>query len=258
MARARNIKPSFFKNEDLAEQPYEARLLFIGTWTLADREGRLEDRPKKIKMEVFPADNVDVEKLLQRLHEAKFIHRYEAEGKRYIQVLAFQKHQNPHHREPPSTIPPPSGPGFEPDGTVQKPEAGDLFKDGEAQGEPGTGPSPARLIPDSGFRIPDSGEKLAPSAPPSPPPRRVNGHEEDHGEVIERIPLCDGTDFEVRKSFVDELDRLFPAVDPVQTLREIRAWNLAKPARRKTRKGVKAHITTWFGKEQDKHSARAS
>lgn len=92
--------------------------------------------------------------------------------------------------------------------------------------------------------------QLAPSAARSTP--------EDTGEVVERIPLCDGTEFEVRKSFVDELDRLFPAVDPVQTLREIRAWNLAKPARRKTRKGVKAHITTWFGKEQDKHSARAA
>ena len=49
MARARNIKPGFFKNEFLAEMPCEVRLLFIGLWTLADREGRLEDRPKRIK-----------------------------------------------------------------------------------------------------------------------------------------------------------------------------------------------------------------
>ncbi|WP_461949107.1 hypothetical protein ACOKPE_14565 [Acinetobacter baumannii] len=49
MARSRNIKPSFFMNEDIIELPYEARLLFIGLWTLADREGRLENRPKKIK-----------------------------------------------------------------------------------------------------------------------------------------------------------------------------------------------------------------
>lgn len=92
--------------------------------------------------------------------------------------------------------------------------------------------------------------QVAPSAPRSTP--------QDVGEVVERIPLCDGSEFEVRKSFVDELDRLFPAVDPSQTLREIRAWNLAKPKRRKTRNGVKAHITSWFGREQDKHSARAT
>ncbi|MDI9733891.1 hypothetical protein QM259_16735 [Acinetobacter baumannii] len=52
MARSRNIKPSFFMNEDIIELPFEARLLFIGLWILADREGRLENRPKKIKMSV--------------------------------------------------------------------------------------------------------------------------------------------------------------------------------------------------------------
>jgi hypothetical protein len=50
MARARNIKPAFFKNEQLVELGMSTRLLFIGLWCLADREGRLEDRPKRIKM----------------------------------------------------------------------------------------------------------------------------------------------------------------------------------------------------------------
>ena len=61
MARSRNIKPGFFTNDGLAELPFEVRLLFIGLWTLADREGRLEDRPKRIRMEIFPGDNVDVD-----------------------------------------------------------------------------------------------------------------------------------------------------------------------------------------------------
>lgn len=56
MARARNIKPGFFKNELLAEMPPEIRLLFMGLWCIADREGRFEERPKKIKMELFPCD----------------------------------------------------------------------------------------------------------------------------------------------------------------------------------------------------------
>ena len=105
MARARNIKPSFFTNEDLVELSFETRLLFIGLWTLADRAGRLEDRPKRIKMAVFPADSVDVERSLADLEEAKFIDRYEAEGKLCIQIINFLKHQNPHIKEAPSTIP---------------------------------------------------------------------------------------------------------------------------------------------------------
>lgn len=105
MARARNIKPGFFRNEVLVGLPYEFRLLFIGLWTIADREGRFEDRPVKIKMEVFPADNVDVDAGLQALHNHGFITRYSVETERYCQVLAWCKHQNPHVKEAPSTIP---------------------------------------------------------------------------------------------------------------------------------------------------------
>lgn len=49
MARARNIKPAFFMNDELAEIDPLGRLLFIGLWTIADREGRLEDRPARHK-----------------------------------------------------------------------------------------------------------------------------------------------------------------------------------------------------------------
>lgn len=109
MPRARNIKPAFFANEYLAELPYEARLLFIGLWTLADRRGRLEDRPKGIKGRLFPFDNIDTDKLLQELADSpeRFIIRYSCNGKRFIQITNFEKHQNPHCKEPDSEIPPP-------------------------------------------------------------------------------------------------------------------------------------------------------
>lgn len=109
MARARNIKPAFFKNEVLAEMPMEARMLFIGLWTLADREGRLEDRPKRIKMELFPYDSFDVDPMLIRLHADGFLTRYDVGGVRFIQIENFVKHQDPHYKEKASEIPPPEG-----------------------------------------------------------------------------------------------------------------------------------------------------
>ena len=78
MARVRLLKPGFFLNDQLAELPFEARLLFLGLWGIADREGRLLDRPKRIKAEVFPYDEIDVEPLLASLNEAGFIRRYSA------------------------------------------------------------------------------------------------------------------------------------------------------------------------------------
>lgn len=107
MARSRNIKPGFFLNDKLAECDPLARLLFAGLWCIADREGRLEDRPKRIKAEILPYDNCDVDALLNQLAKYGFIIRYEVDDNRYIQIINFLKHQNPHIKEAPSIIPPP-------------------------------------------------------------------------------------------------------------------------------------------------------
>ncbi|MFV1944226.1 phage replication protein [Pseudomonas luteola] len=107
MARARNIKPGFFANELLAECDPLARILFAGLWCLADREGRLEDRAKRIRAELLPYDMCDADVLLNQLQEHGFILRYERDGKRLIQVLNFGKHQNPHVKEGKSILPAP-------------------------------------------------------------------------------------------------------------------------------------------------------
>lgn len=122
MARIRTIKPGFFKNEELADLPAMTRLFFIGLWTQADRAGRLEDRPKRLKAEIFPYDTYDVEKGLNDLHNAGFILRYKvnvnASGRvlapeqpvtelALIQIKNFTVHQQPNIKEAQSTIPEP-------------------------------------------------------------------------------------------------------------------------------------------------------
>lgn len=141
MARSRNIKPGFFTNDELGELPPLARLLWVGLWTLCDREGRCEDRPKKIKAEVLPYDECDADALLALLAERGFIERYSVDNLRCIQVVNWSKHQNPHMKEAPSTIP---APCKHQTSTVQEPD----------EQSPST--ERAGLIPDSGFLIPDS------------------------------------------------------------------------------------------------------
>lgn len=104
MARLRSIKPGFFKNELLAEVPPVGRLLFAGMWGIADREGRLEDRPKRIKAEVMPYDNFDAEAMVAQLASLGFLLRYEVDGARYLQIVNWDKHQQPHMHEAESTI----------------------------------------------------------------------------------------------------------------------------------------------------------
>ena len=104
--RARNIKPAFFTNDELAELSPITRLLFIGMWCMADRSGRMKDRPKKIKAEVLPFDDCNVEQSITDLAAAGFITRYAVEGNNYIQISKFEKHQHPHVKEAVSEIPP--------------------------------------------------------------------------------------------------------------------------------------------------------
>src|SRR3954471_1805694 len=116
VARARNIKPGFFKNEILGVADPLYSLLFEGLWILADREGRLEDRPLRIKGELFPyRDGVDMEGMLGWLEANGFIQRYTASGKKCILVLEFVKHQNPHKNESESELPAPEEIGTTPE-----------------------------------------------------------------------------------------------------------------------------------------------
>ena len=102
MARTRSIKPGFFENEDLPECSALARLLFIALWQLADRDGYLPNRPKRIKGYAFRYENVETEPLLAELEKFGFIEYVtrESNGSSWIFIPTFTEHQSPHQNEP--------------------------------------------------------------------------------------------------------------------------------------------------------------
>jgi hypothetical protein len=107
MARIRTIKPQFFMNEEIASMPHVSRLLFIGLWCLADREGRLDDRPVRIKAQILPYEDHDIDSTLNNLQEKGFIIRYSVKSEKFIQINNFSKHQHCNIKESESTIPTP-------------------------------------------------------------------------------------------------------------------------------------------------------
>jgi hypothetical protein len=108
--RARLLKPGFFSDADLVDLEPLTRLLFIGLWCLADREGRLVDRPRDIRMQVLPSDRCDCDAMLGALAAGRFIIRYEVDGERLIQIRKFTAHQQVHRNEAASKLPPPCVP----------------------------------------------------------------------------------------------------------------------------------------------------
>ncbi len=108
MARARNIKPGVCKNRKLAKLSPHARILFRDLPMFADHEGRLLDCHETIKAEIFAFEHdLEVDLLLKELHDSHFIVRYECHPlsgqdpfeSRFIWIVNFTKHQNPHKNE---------------------------------------------------------------------------------------------------------------------------------------------------------------
>jgi len=111
--KARTIHPGFFANEELGKLPFRTRLVFIGLWCLADREGRLEYRPERLKALILPYEADGIENDVQSLlinpgaNLSGWLLRYEVNGKSYLQILNWYKFQKPHHTEIESIIPEP-------------------------------------------------------------------------------------------------------------------------------------------------------
>lgn len=230
MARARNIKPGFFKNEDLAECSPWARLCFAGLWTLADREGRLEDRPKRIKGELFAFDSIEVDPLLDELERFGFLERYKNSDGSFIQVTKFSEHQTPHYSEKPSVIKPPRFQESQPDDDIETPGVlqEDSKKDVSLRG--GRNPlNPDSLNPDS--LNPDS---CAPNA------KQV------------RFDAEAGR-FEISPGIESQWSVAYPAVNVGSEVAKAAAWLTANPKNRKS--NYARFLVNWLVRAQDKAPA---
>jgi hypothetical protein len=93
MARIRSIKPEFWTDEKLTECSLSARLLFIGTWNFADDKGNLQASAKRLKMQIFPADNIDCQPLLDELIAHGLLTEYSVNDEKFLHIKNFAKHQ---------------------------------------------------------------------------------------------------------------------------------------------------------------------
>jgi hypothetical protein len=99
--RARNVKPGFFLNDELASLSFPTRLLFLGLFCAADREGYFEWRPNKLHAIIFPYDHdLDIDEMLCNLMALHFITCKNNIG----HIVNFVKHQRPHVHETKSVL----------------------------------------------------------------------------------------------------------------------------------------------------------
>jgi len=70
-------------------------------------------------------------------------------------------------------------------------------------------------------------------------------------EIVFTIPLEDKTEYEICSEQYEKWCNLYPAVDIMQSFRNMLGWLDAKPERRKTRRGAKTFINGWLTKAQE-------
>lgn len=230
MARARNIKPSLFKNELLGSEDPLLTILFCSLWCLADKSGRLEDRPLRIKAETFPyRDGIDINRYLTDLERLGFISRYSVGNLAIIQVTNFSKHQHPHHTEKESELPEFS----DTCPLTVKPPLSDVEL-----------PVTLRLIPDSLNTdslnlIPEENTTQSADGPTS---------ENDLGPVCGQMILKSGEYYPVYESQITEWEKTYQALDVVYQLKAMKAWLEANPVKRKTKAGMPRFINAWLNR----------
>jgi hypothetical protein len=104
VARIRTVKPDFFTSDDICALSPLARLLYIGLWCEADREGRLVWQPRTFKRRYLPDDQCDIEAVCKELLARELVRLY---GDDYAFIPTFLAHQHVNPREAKSEIPPP-------------------------------------------------------------------------------------------------------------------------------------------------------
>lgn len=92
MSRIRTIKPEFWTSEQIMECSTNARLLFIGLWNFCDDAGRHPLAPKRVKAEIFPADDFtadDVRRMIDELESKGLIVTYTVDDIEYLAVTGW-------------------------------------------------------------------------------------------------------------------------------------------------------------------------
>lgn len=231
----RIIKESICDSEKLAAlSDFEFRL-WVGLITQADDAGRGDARPAYIKGHVFPfrerVTTKDIDAALHALAAGSCVTLYTVGGRPYYSFPSWAKHQRIRDCKP-------KYPGPE-DADLRQSAAdcGDLPQAAADCGglRPESNPNPIQSESKS------NPKKVGaePQAASTPPPAIF-------------LPLNDGTEYPVSREQCHEWAGLYPAVDVIQQLRQMRAWLIANPRKKKTKSGINRFIVTWLSKEQDR------
>ncbi len=207
------------------------RLVFIALITKADDYGNCEGGSRRLFRWMHGFTQVkseaDAIKLMSDLQDADLTRRYEVAGKEFWHIPRFRNSRRYWSRKYPKSP-------FPENSTIPTNQQ-DVKKIGADL--PQTCANPSRGV-GVGVGVGVGDKALASRAVAR--------------SAVALLPLADKTEFPITQELIDEWTAAYPAVDVALTLREIRAWCISNPTKRKTRTGAARFINAWLAKEQNR------
>lgn len=222
------------------EECFFTRLL-----TACDDYGRMDARPAILKSKLFPLKErlslKEIQNALDKLADLGCVRLYECDRKPYLYLPAWEVHQRIRNKR--SKYP-------EPETTR------DLQTSAETRCQltaidSNCCSNPIQSESESNPICAEQAPK-AQSSPPSPAPSSENKTGPGEPPAVILLPLNDGTAYAVSSEQCQQWAGLYPAVDVIQQLRNMRGWLDGNPRKRKTRRGILRFVNAWLAREQDR------
>lgn len=222
----RILKESICTSDKVDSLSWFEEVLFYRLIVNCDDYGRFDGRIAVIKNRLFPLKDTltlkAVSTAINKLASIGLVALYEFEGKPYLSLPTWNEHQNVRAKR--SRYPSPE------DAFVNTNACENMCIHVHSN------VPVIQSESESESESKDSAEQLRSSTQ----------------QPVVLLPLNDGSEYAVDHAMVSSWEELYPAVDVMQQLRNMRGWLLSNPKKRKTMGGVERFISGWLAKEQDR------
>lgn len=238
MGRIRTIKPEIARHEVLYQAERESGLPLRFAWavlpTACDREGRFKWRPRALKADILPYDEVDFERVLDTLQERGFIAKYRLDDEWYGCIPTFLRHQHINRKESASTLPSPE-------------DSDEVWMRGSRVTVPGTC---LHVLAPDGKGKGREGEKEGKKNICSEPLRVSE-------PALMLFPVVrSDVDWPLHQSQVDEWQQAFQTINVLAECRKALVWLKANDGRLKTYGGMPRFFVNWFTRATNSGASR--
>lgn len=224
----RILKESICRSEEVDSLSWFEEVLFYRLIVTCDDFGRYDGRSKVIKGACFPLKDItekDIDKALSKLSAVGLVRVYEAQGRPYLQLVTWADHQRIRNQKS-------KYPEYDDDCKIL------LTFDSNGQQTISNDVKCVRNPIQSEFKS-ESNTDVCSELKPSEPP-------------VITLQLNTGDEWGIKQEDISTWSELYPAVDVLQCLRNMKGWLIANPTKRKTSRGIARFITTWLQREQDR------